>query len=467
VRYALVVLITLALCVLSPMNPSIGLAGYYWFALMRPDILAWSGPNNLSFFIAVSTLVSSISRVIRNMSVLARSWICGMFLLYLVIISLSAVFAVQPSLCVESLQLFARIAIMALLIPLSITTRAELTMLVSVMALSIGFLGSKFGLGGLIAGGARFAQGYGGMLSDNNTLALALAVAVPLCWFARLLVPWKFVRAGMALSALLCAAGVVFTHSRGGALAVGVGFLVMAWRSKRRLLAGLVMVLFVGVAAYMVRDSYMDRMSTMLDPTDEASANSRILLAQAALKMSMDYPLFGVGFTEKNEQELITRYLPAELAEPYARKVIHNTYLQILVDSGVFALLLYVGMMVGTIVALERSVRRQKVVSPEAAAIPQAIQVALISYMVGAAFLSRTTFDFYYIFLMTAAAWLDIERREMLEAPLPAPVTAQPEELVVVSVAADALTPPPPPVPSGPRTARERRAMLNRWREKP
>jgi probable O-glycosylation ligase (exosortase A-associated) len=459
-------MITAALCILSPMNPSIGLAGYYWFALMRPDILAWSGPNNLSFFIAVSTLLSSISRVMTNMSVLARSWICALFLLYLVIISLSAVFAVKPALCVESLQLFARIAIMALLIPLSMTTRAELSMLVSVMALSIGFLGSKFGLSGLVAGGARFAQGYGGMLSDNNTLALALAVAVPLCWFARLLVPWKLVRAGMALSALLCAAGVVFTHSRGGALAVAAGFLVMAWRSQRRLLAASVMVLFVGVAAYMVRDSYMDRISTMLDPTEEASANSRILLAQAALKMSMQYPLFGVGFTEKNEQELITRYLPAELAESYSMKVLHNTYLQILVDSGIFAFLLYVAMLLGTIVALQRSIKRQRLVSPEAAAIPQALQVALISYMVGAAFLSRTTFDFYYIFLMTAAAWLDIERREQLEAPRMPAVTTPAEELVVAPVAADVL-PPAPAVPNGPRTARERRAMLGHWRERP
>lgn len=249
-------------------------------------------------------------------------------------------------------------------------------------------------------------------------------------------------------------------------MAVAVGFLVMAWRSKHRLLAGLVMVLFMGGSAYMVRDSYMDRMSTMLDPTDEASANSRILLAQGALKMAMDYPLFGVGFTEKNEQELITRYLAPELSESFARKVIHNTYLQILVDSGIFALLLYLAMMVGTIGALQRSINRQKAVSMEAAAIPQALQVALISYMVGAAFLSRTTFDFYYIFLMTAAAWLDIEKREMQEAP-PAPaITPNPEELVVVPVAADAL--PPTPVPqTGPRTARERRAMLSHWREKP
>lgn len=399
------------LCLLSPFQPRLGLYGYYWFALMRPDILSWSGPNRYSLFIALSALFSNSGRVLAGLPILFRNPLCRTLLLLFGVYTLSVPLAVRPELCYEPYSLFLRMIVMALLIPLAVVEEKELGMLVVIMAASIGLLAGKFGLSGILSGGARFGQGYGGMLSDNNTMALAFVMAVPLCWFSRLLVKPPWARIGLQALALLSVAGTVFTHSRGGVLAVGVTLLWIAWRSKHKLLVGLMVIGVGGASVYVVRDTLVSRLETIAAPTEEASAKSRIILAQSAVKLWLDHPLFGVGFTENNERELISKYVPPAYREEYAGKVIHNTYLQVLVDSGIFALLLYCLLLFGSIWRLEKTIRRLKVVGTlEDAAIPLGLQTALISYAVGSTFLSRTSFDFFYILAMTSAAWLEISR---------------------------------------------------------
>jgi probable O-glycosylation ligase (exosortase A-associated) len=404
--------ITAALCLLCPFSPRLGLYGYYWFALMRPDILAWSGPNHYSLAIAAFTSICNSGRALQRLPALFANPLCRRLLLLVGVIALSVPFAVKPSLCIEPISLFLRMILMALFIPLVIWEASELQALFVVMAASIGLLAAKFGLSGLLAGGARFAQGYGGMLSDNNTMALAFVLAIPLCWFSRDLVRPLWAKAGMGALALLSAGGVIFTHSRGGALAAGTALLVIAWRARHRVLVGGLLLVFLAGAVYLVRDSFLKRMETIAEASEEASAKSRIILAASAVKMWLDYPIFGVGFTEDNEQELIAKYVPAAYKESYQRKVIHNTYLQMLVDAGIFALLLYVWLLLGAIWKMELSIRRLKAQGRlDAAAVPLGVQTALVAYMVGSTFLSRTSFDFFYILVMLAATWLEIETR--------------------------------------------------------
>jgi probable O-glycosylation ligase (exosortase A-associated) len=471
-RDLIVMAITAALCILSPFNPRLGLYGYYWFALMRPDILAWSGPNRYSLIIAVVTLAANSGRALMNFSVLLRNPLCRILLLLVAVISLSVPFAVKPELCYEQYGLFMRMIVMALLIPMVITGRKELETLMVVLAVSIGFLAGKAGLSGLLAGGARFAQGYGGMLSDNNTMALAFVLAVPLCWFARLIVEPVWARMGLAALALLSAGGVIFTHSRGGALATGVALMLIAWRAKHRMLVGVLVLGFGAMAAYIVKDSFLSRMSTITSLSSveqEASARSRITLAYAAVKMSLDYPLLGVGFTELNQRALLESYLPQRYKESDGDKVIHNTYLQILVDSGFMALLLYCWLLFGAIWKMEKSIRRLSIQKEgkKAAAIPLALQTALLTYVVGSSFLSRSSFDFFYILVMVAATWLEVERTgsgpEMVEvAGAYRTVSEAPPETAEVTPVAPREKGPRPSEPRGGsrlRMGRERREL--------
>jgi O-antigen ligase len=152
-----------------------------------------------------------------------------------------------------------------------------------------------------------------------------------------------------------------------------------------------------------VQDSYLDRLSTLKNPEEEGSANSRIQLAKAAIAIWQDYPLLGVGFGGKNFAAIVSQYLGWRKAA-----VAHNTYVQLLADCGIFAFGLYCLLLFGTMLWIGRAARAVRDENPEMARMGIAIQTSLIGFAIGSAFLSRFQFDMYYILLMAAACWREI-----------------------------------------------------------
>lgn len=409
IRSLIVIATVVGLCVLSPLRPVLGLYGYYWFAMMRPDILAWTGANRYSLLLAAVTLFCNTPRILRNLPLVVLNPILRGLALFLLVVTLSVILAVDPSLCTERYLLFLRVFVMAFVIPLILSTPEELRWFFAVLSGSLGLLATKFGLYGVVHGGVLYTGGYGGLLSDNNTMALAFAMAVPMCWYSRLLVPWKAAKLGFMAMSLFSLATVVFTHSRGGILAAGAGLLLVTLSEKRKLLALGLLAVAGATGAFLVWDSLANRMATLKDPQLEGSARSRIILAQSAPKLWLDYPFFGVGFTETNQQRLIFKYVPPEYAVEYSGKVLHNNWLQILVDSGIFAFLIYVWLTFSVFFGMWRAGRRLlSQGDPEGAAIPLAVFASLGVFIVGATFLSRTTFDLFYVLVCVAAAWKEL-----------------------------------------------------------
>ena len=160
--------------------------------------------------------------------------------------------------------------------------------------------------------------------------------------------------------------------------------------------------------------------STLTNPEEEASASSRLVLMRVSLQMAKDYPFLGVGYGKTNQQMLIANYLPPEVAEVYSAKVIHNTYLQMLVDSGVFALLIYIVLLMGTIFSLERTIRKCRRTRPEFAAYAVMFQSLIITFVIGAMFLSRVEFDLYYFVLMTTAVLNELKKHATETTPIAA-----------------------------------------------
>jgi putative inorganic carbon (hco3(-)) transporter len=410
-REILVAGIVVALCVVGLAVPRIGIYGYMWFALLRPDILAWAeGPRPYSKMIAICTLAGSV-RYITSLQVVLINPISRLLIFLLIFSGFSAFFAVNKDLAVEPYSVYARIVLMALLVPMLCTSLQDVKLLLLVAAFSLGFLGAKFGAGGFFHGGVRYTQGYGGFLGDNNTLALAFAMTVPLCWYARLLLQRKALRVLMMLMAFGSAAGIVWLHSRGGLLALGCTLIVIALRSRYKLLMLVLLPFLILPPMYMVRESYLPRISTIQNYDEDLSALGRLQYWDAAVRMWKDHPIFGVGFGMDNWVELSAPYLGRE-----DYHVVHNNYLQVLVDSGIFAFLILIFLLVGTIIRMEISMRRIRKIQPELEIIPKALQASLIAFAVGSTFLSLVKFDIFYFILMIAAAWWTVYKDLMWRA---------------------------------------------------
>jgi putative inorganic carbon (HCO3(-)) transporter len=397
-RDIIVAILVASLSILALFRPRVGLYGYTWYGLMRPDVLAWA-PNAhpYSLVLAVATLLGSV-RYLGSASVLLHNGISRMLLLLQIPLFLSVLFAQDRSLTYEPYWMFIRVIVMTLLIPVLIESESQLRTLFFVMMVSLGVIGAKFGLGGVLAGGTRYQAGYGGFLSDNNNLGLALVMIVPFCWYARDLLQGRLARLSCVGLMFFIIAAIVMTFSRGAALSLAVVFLWLVWRTRRRVAAIVAMVVLSAPAVWMVQRDYTKRLETIKAPTEEASAAGRIEYARAAVAMWKDYPLFGVGFGGDNWVQLSPKYLGH-----YDFHVVHNTYAQMLVDSGIFAFLLYVALLWGTI---WRSGRLAKKVGAGSALQPMllALQASLVAFAVGSTFLSRVGFDLLYIVLMTVAS---------------------------------------------------------------
>lgn len=406
-RAVLLIFVVLVISAIALFRPRVGLYGYLWFAMMRPDILAWAeGSFPYSMLLAASTALGSL-RFLPDLGVVLRNPLCRGLLCLLAVFGLSAVFAVDPSLALEPFQFFLRVALMALLIPLLIRTEEHLRMILLITGISLGLLGAKFGVYGLLAGGVRFSSGHGGMISDNNALALAMAMAVALCWYARAMLSGHFSRLIVLGIVAAVTAGTVMTYSRGAALALGVLFLLIALRSRHKVLTFAGLGAMAGAVILLAGASYVERLSSITAPEADHSATNRLGNYQAAFEMWKGYPVLGVGFGSLNQQQLLVQYIDRDMEKDI---VMHSTYLQVLTDSGFLGSFTYLLLLFGTIWWLRRSFRRTREALPGKEIYPAALQASLITFAVGSAFLSRVTFDLLYILLMTSASWWAIER---------------------------------------------------------
>jgi probable O-glycosylation ligase (exosortase A-associated) len=411
-REAVLIGIVAVLCVLALVRPRVGLLGYTWFALMRPDILSWSAGRPYSLCLAICTLVGSLVYFPKLLRIFTNPISRGLVFL-LIPLTVSAGLAVDPALSWPSWNYFIRIILMALLIVVFVETEEHLRTLIILVAVSVGFLGLKLGLFGILVGPVQYMDDYGEtMMSDNNMFALALAMAVPLCWYGRAMTPSKLLRAGLLVLMFGSIAGIVMANSRGGALSLGAALLLIALRAKRKIAAVAVIAICAAPALYVVHDTYFSRLSTITanEETADGSIKARLNHQRAAVAMWKDYPLFGVGFGMDNYKRLAPRYLGYQ-----DDHVAHNTYLQFLADDGIFAFLIYNALLFGTLIWLEKSGRSIRHIRPGKEVYPFAIQAALVAFAIGSFFLSRDSYDLLYIMLMAAAAWRTVERE--LEEP--------------------------------------------------
>ncbi len=410
-RVILLHLSAMGFCVAGLINPVIGLLGYMWYSLMRPDALAWTeGQYPYSLMLAAVTLFGAW-RYAGNLG----GWITNPFVWSLLLmqppILLSILYAPKPDLAWAAYGKFFKILVICLLIPLLVQTEKHLRWVLLLMVVSLGTLGFKFGLFGLRSGGVHIETGLGGFMSDNNTLAMALVMAFPMIWFARGLVEEKWQKTALVVVAFTTVVAVIMSHSRAAALTLGVVYLFMSARSKHKVAMAMMAVILSLPAVYLVKDSFFKRMKTLENPEAEGSAKERMGYARAAVKMWKDYPAFGVGFGTENWALLSSGYLGRKNVQGH---VVHNNYLQTAVDSGTAAFVLLCLQLFGAIGWLGLSAGRMRRLAPDKEVYPRMLQLALIAFSFCSLFASRTDYDFYYYLIMATGSWMIVERNEIL-----------------------------------------------------
>lgn len=420
-RDLLILLIIVGGSLAALKRPWIGVVMWTWVSLMNPHAeFGYSSANwPVASVVAICTLVGLAITKDRQSpftgapmrALMAFSvWTC-------ITLPFSFYFEWCVPLWIRSMKIWLMVFVTLALL----TDRKKLQWFIGVMVFSLGFFGIKGGIFTLATGGNFRVWGPGGFIEGNNEIALALVMTIPLTRYLQLQSQRAWVRHMLTGVILLTAVTVLGTYSRGALLALGSMAVFLWLKGRSKLLYG---VLIFGVALLalpFMPSQWWDRMGTIKTYEQDDSALGRINAWWNAYNVAKAH-LFGGGFNIYTA-DVFARYSP----EPERVHAAHSIYFQVMGEHGFIGLFLF--LLVGattwlTCRTLIRAARKDPVLR-WVGDLGSMIQVSLIGYATGGAFLSLAYFDLPYNLAAaaTAAAFM-VRRHQQAEQQLSRPVLA-------------------------------------------
>ena len=285
-------------------------------------------------------------------------------------------------------------------------SRHRLHQVALVISIAFGFVMVKEGLIFLLTAGGHKIEAIG-TVGDNNGVAMALLMVIPLLLYCAKYTADRWVRLGMYATAVLGMVTVVATYSRGGFIGMLVLGLMLLKGSKYKVRA-LIAVGVLGVVLFaLMPDDYLGRMGTISEATSDDSFSIRLLAWKINYLLAVDHPILGNGmYASLNWQNwsshlgyATTWLFPSPLT--LRTFVAHSIYFQVLGDTGFLGLFLFLGMLA---TALFKTMQTQRVARRDpalewSADLARATQISLAVYCVSGAALSLVYFELLYILL--------------------------------------------------------------------
>ena len=297
-----------------------------------------------------------------------------------------------------------------------IKSRKHVEWMIWVIVFSVGFYGVKGGLFTLLTGGSYRVWGPPGnsSISDNNAIAVALVMMIPLMHFLRSVVSSKWIKLGLLGAMGLSTMAVLGSHSRGAFLAVSAMVLFLWLKSPKKFILGALLVVLLPLAAGFMPASWTERMKSIESYNEDSSAMGRINAWHMAFNVANDRPLVGGGF-ELYTPKTFAKYAP----NPTDLHSAHSIYFQILGEHGYVGLLLFLAL---GIVAWSNGTRIIKMshLNPDqkwAADLAKMIQVSLVGYAVGGLFINIGYWEIHYYVIVALMVI-----HNLLAQPKPGPV---------------------------------------------
>jgi putative inorganic carbon (hco3(-)) transporter len=394
------------LCLTSAL---IGAVVWVWVALLQPNDLLMGFAQSVPFnkIVAIFTLVILIFS--KDRKHLFLDTILVSLLLFAAVATVSWAGALAPDAYNDELyQKLVKDIVLTFVLCGVITTRQRLDLVLFTVVLAFGFLGVKEGLISLLTGGGHKILGSPS-IGDNNSLATALLMIIPLMVYLTRYTVLTAVRFGLRVAIGLCLVTVVMTFSRGGFL----GLLVLAAffvKNSRNKAASLALVVTAGVAIYaLAPDSWFQRLNTIGEAGSDGSFMDRVVAWKISTLIALDHPFFGGGMHALQHPPVWGAYIPlldrlSFIPTPVPdlpSLAAHSIYFEVLGDLGFTGLGLFLTIL---IVAwrfchtTDRLARRTPSLA-WAADLSRMMQISLVVYLVTAAALSMAYFEFTYILL--------------------------------------------------------------------
>ena len=407
-RDLLIITLVIVGAAMALRRPWIGVMLWTWLSIMNPHQYAWgfAASAPVALIAALSTLIGLLFTKERQSPFKgAPVWFLAAFTVWMTISWLLGVDAAgDQALWDRSIKIF----LMTFVALALLNNKYQIMAFAWVTVGSLAILGAKGGLFTVITGGSYRVWGPGGFIGGNNEFALALIMIIPLLHFLQLQVQGKWGKHGLSATMLFCVAAALGSQSRGALLALIAMGAMFWWRSPRKGVMSVLILVVLLALVPMMPESWWGRMETIQTYQEDGSAMGRInawIVAWEVAKRN----LFGSGMSYQH-----TEFFYAYGTYETTVRAAHSIYFQILGNHGFIGLGLFLFIWF-TAYRTAGWLRKQARNIPEAkwtADLGAMVQVGLIGYVVGGAFLSLAYFDLPYnmmVMAVLARQWVETQ----------------------------------------------------------
>ncbi len=398
-------LLMIGLVPLTLKRPWIGILIGAWISLMNPHRYTWGFANDFpfAFIVAIITVLAVLfgKEKIR----FPHHPIVYMMFVLMLWLTVTTLFALEPDTAWVQWGRVMKVFLLIVLAGLLIQTREQINAFLWVLVGSVGWYGVKGGMFTLLTGGSHRVYGPpgGGYISDNNAIAIALVMVIPLMFYLSSTVERRIIKLGLLGAALLSVVAVLGSQSRGALLAVSAMCLFLWLKSRKKIIFGFVLFGSFVTAVMFMPDSWDTRMRSIQTYEADASAMGRINTWTMAFNLANARPIVGGGF-EMYSRRTFEQYAP----NPEDIHSAHSIYFQMLGEHGYVGLFLFLTLgLMGWMTARKVIARSRD--SPDnrwAGQLARSIQVSLIGFAVGGTFVNISYWELqYYELLMLVAAY--------------------------------------------------------------
>jgi putative inorganic carbon (hco3(-)) transporter len=380
-------------------RPNWAIMIYACISVMSPHRMMWGFAYDLPWAIIFGALMGISVLAKRNDQFLVSIGAYKVPLVFVGWTVITTFFALDATVSEPKLLDFLKIQLCIFLTLACLRTGKEVTQLLLVLVLSIGFYALKGSFWVVATLGAYRLQGpKESPIQDENAFAIAVLMIVPLTlWLYKIAKP-RWLKGVLVATVVACVIATLGTQSRGGFLTLMFVIFAYAIRSNRKILIGSGLLISVAVGLSIMPEKYWNRLQSVGEYSTDESSIGRLNAWATAFDLAND-KITGGGFYFYQNPLSFLKYAPPNSSVLTA----HSIYFQTLGEQGWIGLFLFLTMFLILIVRLQIHIGRASHTSN----IPRlellrALQVSILSFMLGGAFLSLAYWEFlFYMFAIT------------------------------------------------------------------
>lgn len=374
-------------------NPWWGVLAWSWLSYQNPHKLAWGFAMNMPFaqIVAITLMVSLL--INRDKMQLPKNPLVITWAFFYIWLFICVIEALEPEWAMEGLTKLVKIQLIVFITILLMKDFEKVNQLIWVIVFSIGFFSFKGGIFTIMTGGGYHVFGPPhSEIEENNALAVAVLMIIPLMYYIYKFPPKPWVKKLMPWCIFFSCASVLGSQSRGALIAIAAVGAFFWWKSRTKFVTGII-ILFMALVGYQIMpQSWHERMATIATFQEDSSAMQRITAWQYAIAVA-NARLTGGGLNSWTLKNYLNHGIEPKGDDKAF--VAHSIYFSVLADGGWPGLFLFLLILFQMWRQLRWVIKKTRD-DPEREdfyLLAQMLQVSLVAFLSGGAFLSLAYFD--------------------------------------------------------------------------